>query len=60
MTWLAYTIGALLLIGGVGVIGTLLWRRGPQPVETEWKRPGVRRPAGGYRRTNRIRTAVVQ
>ncbi len=36
MTWLAYTIGALLLLAGVGVIGTLLWRRGPQPVETEW------------------------
>lgn len=47
MTWLAYTIGALLLIGGVGVIGTMLWRRGPQPVETEWNDPGYpQQPAG--------------
>ena len=48
MTWLAYTIGALLLLGGVGVIGTLLWRRGPQPVETDWQDPAYVRPAGGY------------
>jgi hypothetical protein len=29
LVWLAYTIGALLLLGGVGLFGTLLWRRGP-------------------------------
>lgn len=39
-TWLMYTIGALLLLGGIGVIGTMLWRRGPQPVETDWREPG--------------------
>jgi hypothetical protein len=32
--WLAYTIGALLVLGGIAVIGTLLWRRGPTGVET--------------------------
>jgi hypothetical protein len=36
LMWLAYTIGALLLIGGLGVIGALVWRRGPREVETEW------------------------
>lgn len=38
-TWLMYIIGALLLLGGIGVLGTMLWRRGPQPVETEWREP---------------------
>lgn len=33
--WLAYTIGALLLLAGIGVIGTMLWKRGPQIVEAE-------------------------
>lgn len=37
--WLAYTIGALLLLSGIGVIGTLLWRRGPHEVETDWDEP---------------------
>jgi hypothetical protein len=46
MTWLAYTIGALLLLAGVGVIGTMLWRRGPRPVETEWHEPA--NPQSGY------------
>lgn len=35
LTWLAYTVGALLLLGGVGVFGTLLWRRGSHEVEGE-------------------------
>ena len=34
LMWLAYTIGALLVLGGIAVIGTLLWRRGPNGVET--------------------------
>lgn len=34
LMWLAYTIGALLVLGGIAVIGTLLWRRGPDGVET--------------------------
>lgn len=34
--WLAYLIGALLLLAGIGVIGTMLWRRAPQRTETEW------------------------
>ena len=37
--WLAYTIGALLVLGGIAVIGTLLWRRGPNGVETLGKEP---------------------
>lgn len=37
--WLAYTIGALLLLSGIGVIGALLWRRGPHEVETDWDEP---------------------
>jgi hypothetical protein len=39
LMWLAYTIGALLLLGGVGVIGTLMWRREPRAVETDWDEP---------------------
>ncbi|MFC5001599.1 hypothetical protein ACFPIJ_27655 [Dactylosporangium cerinum] len=39
MIWLAYTIGALLLLGGIGVIGTLVWRRGPQRVQTDQDEP---------------------
>ncbi|GAA4257377.1 hypothetical protein [Dactylosporangium darangshiense] len=31
LSWLAYTIGALLLLGGMGAIGTLVWRRRPHP-----------------------------
>jgi hypothetical protein len=36
IAWIAYTVGALLLLGGIATIGTILWRRGPQEVETEW------------------------
>ena len=36
---LAYTIGALLLLGGIGVIGTLVWRRGPQRVGADEDEP---------------------
>jgi hypothetical protein len=39
LVWLAYTIGALLLLGGIGVIATLVWRRGPQDVETDRHEP---------------------
>lgn len=39
LMWLAYTIGALLLLGGIGVIGMLLWRRGPQRVESDGDEP---------------------
>jgi hypothetical protein len=57
LMWLAYTIGALLLLGGVGVIGTMLYRRGPRGVETDWDdhgQPEYGQPAypppggGGY------------
>jgi hypothetical protein len=34
LMWLAYTIGALLVLGGIAVIGTLHWRRGSNGVET--------------------------
>ena len=37
LVWLAYTIGALLLLVGIGVISTLVWRRGPQRVD--WAEP---------------------
>jgi hypothetical protein len=36
IAWIAYTVGALLLLAGIATIGTILWRRGPQEVETEW------------------------
>lgn len=39
LAWLAYTIGTLLLLGGAGVIGTLVWRRGPQHAETDGDEP---------------------
>ncbi|MEU7871085.1 hypothetical protein [Dactylosporangium sp. NPDC049140] len=39
LSWLAYTIGALLLLGGMGVIGTLVWRRQSQRPPTEWDEP---------------------
>jgi hypothetical protein len=54
LMWLAYTIGGLLLLGGVGVIGTLLWRRGPHrfetdPVEPEYGQQSYpTRTYGGY------------
>ncbi len=38
--WIAYTVGGLLLLAGIGVIGTMLWKRGPQIVETDWQEPG--------------------
>jgi hypothetical protein len=34
LAWLTYTIGALLLLGGIAMIGMLVSRRGPQRVET--------------------------
>jgi hypothetical protein len=40
LMWIAYTLGALLLLGGIGVIGTMLYRRGPRAVETEWNEHG--------------------
>jgi hypothetical protein len=39
LVWLAYTFGALLLLVGIGVIATLVWRRGPQRVTTDWAEP---------------------
>lgn len=35
LTWLAYTLGALLLLGGIALIGTLAWRRGPRGVDVD-------------------------
>ncbi len=47
--WIAYMIGGLLLIGGIGAIGTLLWKRGNQHAAPEWEQPyePVAAP-GGY------------
>ncbi len=39
LLWLAYTIGALLVLGGIGLIGTLRWRRGPHGFETDGNEP---------------------
>jgi hypothetical protein len=39
LAWLTYTIGALLLLGGIGVIGVLMWRRGAQRVDTDGDEP---------------------
>jgi hypothetical protein len=47
LVWLAYIIGALLLLGGIGAIGTLLWRRGPDTIETEWDDDGTALNPGG-------------
>jgi hypothetical protein len=30
LAWLVYTVGALLLLGGAGMIAMLVWRRGPR------------------------------
>jgi hypothetical protein len=35
LMWVAYTIGALLVLGGIAVIGTLRWQRGPNGVESD-------------------------
>jgi hypothetical protein len=35
LVWLAYTLGGLLLVGGVGLIGTLLARRGSRRIPAE-------------------------
>lgn len=47
LVWLAYVIGALLLLGGIAAIGTLLWRRGPDTIETEWDDDGTAPHPGG-------------
>ena len=44
--WIAYMIGGLLLIGGIGVIGTMLWKRG-QAGQTGWEDPYAPEPVGG-------------
>jgi hypothetical protein len=44
LAWLTYTIGALLLLGGIGMIGMLVSRRGPQRVETDGNEPQEYRP----------------
>lgn len=62
LMWLAYTIGALLLLGGVGVIGTMLYRRGPRGVETDWDdqgqpqygQPSYPPPGGGGYATTQV------
>lgn len=45
--WLAYIIGALLLLGGIAAIGTLLWRRGPDRTDTDWDDDGTALHPGG-------------
>lgn len=38
--WIAYMVGALLLIGGIGLIGTILWKRGGRGAEGgDWEDP---------------------
>lgn len=39
LMWLAYTIGALLVLGGIALIGTLLWRRGSNGLATDGDEP---------------------
>ena len=50
LMWLAYTIGALLVLGGIAVIGTLLWRRGPNGVGTDGDEPQQYGPADADQR----------
>jgi hypothetical protein len=45
--WLAYILGALLLLGGIAAIGTLLWRRGPDTSDTDWDDDGTALHPGG-------------
>jgi hypothetical protein len=47
LVWLAYVLGALLLLGGIAAIGTLLWRRAPDTIETEWDDDGTALQPGG-------------
>jgi hypothetical protein len=39
LMWVAYTIGALLVLGGIAVIGTLRWQRGPGGADTDGHEP---------------------
>jgi hypothetical protein len=62
LMWLAYTVGALLLLGGVGVVGTLLWLRGPHRAEIDEDGPPQRygrptdppHPLGGHAAQTRV------
>jgi hypothetical protein len=39
LMWVAYTIGALLVLGGIAVIGTLRWQRGAGGADTDGHAP---------------------
>jgi len=49
LMWVAYTIGALLVLGGIAVIGTLRWQRGSNGGESDYGQPTQpTQPFGGY------------
>jgi hypothetical protein len=37
--WIFYIVGGLLLLVGIGVVGTMLWKRGPAAVPAGWPDP---------------------
>jgi hypothetical protein len=45
--WIAYVIGALLLLGGIAAIGTLVWRRQSDTSEDGWDEDGTALQRGG-------------
>ncbi|HKE65896.1 MAG TPA: hypothetical protein VKB59_14775 [Micromonosporaceae bacterium] len=47
LVWVAYIVGGLLLLGGIGAIGMLLWRRGPETNDADWPDDGTTLQRGG-------------
>jgi len=41
LIWIAYIVGALLLLGGIAAMGTLLWRRQPDTAESGFDEDGT-------------------
>jgi hypothetical protein len=48
VAWIAYIVGGLLLLGGIGAIGTMLWRRGQNQAAPEWDPVLDGPPPAGY------------
>jgi len=46
--WIFYIVGGLLLLVGIGVIGTMLWKRGQNAVPAGWPDPNGPRPTQPY------------
>jgi hypothetical protein len=46
--WIFYIVGGLLLLVGIGVIGTMLWKRGQGAVPAGWPDPNGPHPTQPY------------